>query len=93
LAIEGARGRENSNPLSPTNLHFWHVRRSDQRLLEKAVVSKIAFGHGGIVHVQIASNGKMAFAAYDNFDRKCVVAYFDVSPSSSSRRAATSCSF
>ena len=49
--------------------------------LERAIVSKIAFGHGGIIHVQIERNGKMAFAAYDNFDRECVVAYSDVSPS------------
>jgi hypothetical protein len=48
--------------------------------LERAVVSKIAFGHGGIIHVQIERNGRMAFAAYDNFDRECVVAYSDVSP-------------
>jgi hypothetical protein len=47
--------------------------------LERAIVSKIAFGHGGIIHVQIERNGKMAFAAYDNFDRECVVAYSDVS--------------
>jgi len=47
--------------------------------LEKAVVSKIAFGHKGIIHVQIEKNGKMAFAAYDNFDRECVVAYSAVS--------------
>jgi hypothetical protein len=47
--------------------------------IEKAVNSKIAFGHGGIVHVQIERNGKMAFAAYDNFDRECVVAYSAVS--------------
>jgi hypothetical protein len=43
--------------------------------IEKAIVSKIAFGNGGIVHVQIERNGKMAFAAYDGFDRGCVVAY------------------
>jgi hypothetical protein len=48
--------------------------------LEKAVISKIAFGHGGIIHVQIERNGKIAFAAYDNFDPECVVAYSDVSP-------------
>jgi hypothetical protein len=48
--------------------------------LERAIVSKIAFGHGGIIHVQIERNRKMAFAAYDNFDRECVVAYSDVSP-------------
>jgi hypothetical protein len=48
--------------------------------LEKAVVSKIGFGHRGIIHVQIEKNGEMAFAAYDNFDRECVVAYSAVSP-------------
>jgi hypothetical protein len=40
-----------------------------------AIVSKIAFGQKGILHVQIAIDGKIAFAAYDNFDRECVVAY------------------
>jgi hypothetical protein len=58
-------------PLTPKNLST----------LERAVVSKIALGHGGIIHVQIERNGKMAFAAYDNFGRECVVAYSDVSPS------------
>jgi hypothetical protein len=43
--------------------------------IERAVNSKIAFGKGGIIHVQIEKNGKMAFAAYDNFDHECVVAY------------------
>ena len=41
----------------------------------KAITSKIAFGNRGIIHVQIERNGKMAFAAYDNFDRECVAAY------------------
>ena len=48
--------------------------------LERATVSKVTFGNGGIIHVQIERNGKMAFAAYDNFDRESVVAYSDVSP-------------
>ena len=45
-------------------------------LIETAVISKIAFkGNTGIVHVQIETGGTMAFAAYDQFDRDCVVAY------------------
>lgn len=48
--------------------------------LEEAILSKIAFGHNGIIHVQIERNGKMAFAAYDNFDPACVVACSEVSP-------------
>jgi hypothetical protein len=43
--------------------------------IKKAIISKIGFGHNGIVHVQIARDGKMAFAAYDSFDKECVVAY------------------
>jgi hypothetical protein len=34
------------------------------------------------MHLQIERNGKMAFAAYDNFDRECVVAYPAVSSAS-----------
>jgi hypothetical protein len=45
----------------------------------KAITSKIAFGNRGIIHVQIEENGKMSFAAYDNFDRECVVAFPAVS--------------
>jgi hypothetical protein len=48
--------------------------------IEKAVNSKIAFGEGGIIHVQIEKNEKMAFAAYDNFHREYVVAYPPVNP-------------
>jgi hypothetical protein len=48
----------------------------------KAITAKIAFGNRGIIHVQIERNGKMAFAAYDNFDRECVVAYPAVSSAS-----------
>lgn len=33
----------------------------------------------GIIHVQIESNGKLAFGGYDNFDPECTVAYFGVS--------------
>jgi hypothetical protein len=43
--------------------------------IEKAIVSKIAFGNNGIIHVQIERNENMAFAAYDNFYRDSVVAY------------------
>jgi hypothetical protein len=50
-------------PLAPQNV----------AAIEKAIVSKITFGNGGIIHVQIEKNGKMAFAAYDNFQH--VVAY------------------
>jgi len=45
--------------------------------IEKAVISKIAFGERGIIHVQIERNGKMALAAYDGFQH--VVAYSAVS--------------
>jgi hypothetical protein len=42
--------------------------------IEKAVDSKIGFdGYKGIVHVQIESEGEIAFAAYDNFHEDCVV--------------------
>jgi hypothetical protein len=42
--------------------------------IEKAIDSKIAFhGSKGIIHVQIESQGEIAFAAYDNFSRDCVV--------------------
>ena len=62
-------------------LHFLILPLTQQTLpaIEKAIKSRIAFGHGGIVHVQIEKSGKMAFAAYDNFDRECVVAYSAVS--------------
>lgn len=43
--------------------------------ITRAIASKIAFGSKGIIHVQIASRGKMAFAAYDNFDQDCTVAF------------------
>jgi hypothetical protein len=59
-------------PLTPQNVSA----------IVKAITSKIAFGNGGIIHVQIEGNGKMAFAAYDNFDRECVVAYPAVSSAS-----------
>jgi len=48
-------------------------------IITKAIRSKIAFGDRGIIHVQIARHGKMAFAAYDCFHRDCVVAYSGVS--------------
>ena len=44
-------------------------------VIEKAISSKIAFGPKGIIHVQIAKEGQMAFAAYDGFGKECVVAY------------------
>jgi hypothetical protein len=59
-------------PLTPQNVSA----------IVKAITSKIAFGNRGILHVQLARNGKMAFAAYDNFDRECVVAYPAVSSAS-----------
>ena|ERR1700676_682019 len=59
-------------PLTPQNVSA----------IVKAITSKIAFGNRGIIHVQIERNGKMAFAAYDNFDRECVVAYPAVSSAS-----------
>ena len=56
-------------PLTPASLP----------LVEKAVISKIACsGSAGIVHVQIETHGAIAFAAYDNFDPECVVAYSPV---------------
>jgi len=59
-------------PLTPQNVSA----------IVKAITSKIAFGNRGIIHVQIEGNAKMAFAAYDNFDRECVVAYPAVSSAS-----------
>jgi hypothetical protein len=59
-------------PLTPQNVSA----------IVKAITSKIAFGNRGIIHVQIERNGKMAFAAYDNFDRESVVAYPAVSSAS-----------
>jgi hypothetical protein len=58
-------------------LDFLVLPLTQQRLaaIEKAINSKIAFGYKGIFHVQIERNGKMAFAAYDNFHQECVVAY------------------
>jgi hypothetical protein len=44
--------------------------------MEKAIISKIAFGEHGLIHVQIEQNGKMAFAAYDGFQH--VVAFSTV---------------
>jgi hypothetical protein len=42
--------------------------------IEKAIRSKISFnGHRVIVHVQIESDGKRVFGAYDNFDNDAVV--------------------
>jgi hypothetical protein len=54
---------------------------SEQTLpaIRKAISSKIAIGEKGIVHVQIVKDGDMAFAAYDSFDKECVVAYSAVS--------------
>lgn len=41
--------------------------------IEKAIRSKISFtGYRGIIHAQIETNGKIAFAAYDNFHKDCV---------------------
>jgi hypothetical protein len=45
--------------------------------IEKAIISKVAFGERGIIHVQIEQNGEMAFAAYDGFQH--VAAYSAVS--------------
>lgn len=43
--------------------------------LENAIRSKIAFNEqNGIIHVQIEKDGVLAFAAYDQFDKECVVA-------------------
>ena len=54
---------------------------SEQTLpaIRKAIHSKIAIGEKGIVHVQIVKDGDMAFAAYDSFDKECVLAYPAVS--------------
>jgi hypothetical protein len=49
--------------------------------ITKAITSKIAFGERGIIHVRIVRAGKIAFAAYDGFDRESVVAYSAVSTS------------
>lgn len=66
--------------LAPT-LDFLVLPLTHQTLpvIAKAITLKIAFGSKGIIHVQIAKNGHMAFAAYDAFDRECVVAYAAVS--------------
>lgn len=41
--------------------------------IAKAVVSKVAFkGYAGIIHVQIESEGRLAFSACDNFQDGCV---------------------
>jgi hypothetical protein len=43
--------------------------------IERAIRSKIAFGgYRGIIHAQIETNGRLAFAAYDNFHKDCVYA-------------------
>jgi hypothetical protein len=62
-------------------LNFLILPLTQQSLpaIEKAVNSKIAFGNGGIVHVQLEREGELVFAAYDNFHRECVVAYSAVS--------------
>jgi hypothetical protein len=62
-------------------LDFLILPLTQQKLsaIENAINSKIAFGHSGIVHVQIERNGKIAFAAYDSFHRECVIAYSAVS--------------
>lgn len=62
-------------------LDFLVLPLTRQRLgeIERAINSKVAFGYKGICHVQIESNGKIAFAAYDNFHQECVVAYSAVS--------------
>jgi hypothetical protein len=41
--------------------------------IEKAIVSKVAFkDYAGIVHAQIETQGRLAFAAYDHFHEDCV---------------------
>jgi hypothetical protein len=48
--------------------------------IERAIRSKIAFGgYRGIIHAQIETNGRLAFAAYDNFHKDCVYAGTQVS--------------
>ena len=48
--------------------------------IERAIRSKIAFsGYRGIIHAQIEADGKLAFAAYDNFHKDCVYAGTQVS--------------
>jgi hypothetical protein len=48
--------------------------------IERAIRSKIAFGgYRGIIHAQIEADGKLAFAAYDNFHKDCVYASTQVS--------------
>lgn len=42
--------------------------------IERAIRSKVAFArYGGIIHVQIESDGEIVFGAYDNFGRHRVV--------------------
>jgi len=57
-------------PLTPQNVES----------VEKAIQSKVGFkGANGIIHAQIEVNGKIAFAAYDNFHREMVVVNADIS--------------
>ena len=85
IGADGRCDREETGPLKRGTLHpkldFLVLPLTRQRLaaIEKAINSKIAFGYKGILHVQIESNGKIAFAAYDNFHQECVVAYSAVS--------------
>jgi hypothetical protein len=47
--------------------------------IEKAIHSKVGFkGANGIIHAQIEVNGKIQFAAYDNFHRDTVIVGGDV---------------
>jgi len=43
--------------------------------IERVINSKVAFSRNlGIIHVQIETDGEIAFAAYDQFDEGCVTA-------------------
>jgi hypothetical protein len=42
-------------------------------IIAKAFLSKISFtGYRGIIHAQIAKDGQLAFAAFDNFSQDTV---------------------
>lgn len=43
------------------------LKQDNVAAIEKAILSKIAFGNRGLIHVQIEQNGQLAFAAYDGF--------------------------
>jgi len=84
MKLEGARFEETAvlrrGTISPVlDFVVLPLTPASLPLIEKAVVSRIAFRSSrGIIHVQIETRGEMAFAAYDQFHAECVVAYSPV---------------